>query len=79
MAITMGRATAATPIRFHVLAFLGTAATYVVGSRTEWDPWLHDNTTLADGWGDLAASLSLILWVAVPLAGPSWLVRSLNF
>jgi signal transduction histidine kinase len=76
MAITMGRATAATPIRFHVLAFLGTAATYVVGSRTEWDPWLHDNTTLADGWGDLAASLSLILWVAVPLGALLWPLRA---
>lgn len=76
MRTTMEQALRGTPTRFYALAAAGAVATAVVGSQVDWDPWRYETSVLADGWGRLAATGCLVLWVVVPLLALLWPRRS---
>lgn len=58
----------AIPRRFIALAAIGAAATWWMGQRTWWDPWLEGTTnSLSPGWSELVADVVLLIWAATPL------------
>ncbi|CAM3175846.1 histidine kinase [Nocardioides dubius] len=56
------------PRRFIALAVIGAVATWYLGQRTWWNPWLEGTeNSLSPGWAELVGDVATLVWAVVPL------------